>query len=74
MAGFLRRITIPDDFANRVVNIYLSEKGDPFELMTQYPEGKPAYSPRLLAKKLPCINIPTTPTSSTWRCGSTTAG
>ena len=56
--------------ANRVVNIYMSEKGDPFEIMTQYPEGKPAYSPRLLAPKLPVINIPTTPTSAMHRAGA----
>ena len=56
--------------ANRVVNIYMSEKGDPFEIMTQYPEGKPAYSPRLMAPKLPVINIPTTPTSAMNRAGA----
>jgi alcohol dehydrogenase class IV len=56
--------------ANRVVAIYLAEKGDPFAIMTQYPEGKPAYSPRLMAPKLPIINIPTTPTSAMNRSGS----
>lgn len=56
--------------ANRVVAIYLAEKGDPFALMTQYPEGKPAYSPRLMAPKLPIINIPTTPTSAMNRSGA----
>jgi len=45
----------------RVVAILLAEKGDPFELMTQYPEGKPAYSPRLNAPKPPIINVATTP-------------
>ena len=55
--------------ANRVVAIYLAEKGDPFQIMTQYPEGKPAYSPRLMAPKLPVINIPTTPTSAMNRSG-----
>src|SRR5579863_5262939 len=49
--------------ATRAVAIFLAESGDPLQLMTQYPEGKPAYSPRLLAPKLPIINIPTTPTS-----------
>ena len=44
--------------AVRVVAVYLGEGGSPFELMTQYPEGKPAYSPRLMAPKLPIINVP----------------
>ena len=56
--------------ATRVVAIYLAEAGDPFALMTQYPEGKPAYSPRLLAPKLPIINVPTTPTSAMHRSGA----
>lgn len=56
--------------ANRVVAIYLAEKADPFEIMTQYPDGKPAYSPRLMAPKLPIINIPTTPTSAMNRSGA----
>ncbi len=56
--------------ATRVVAIYLAEPGDPFEIMTQYPEGKPAYSPRLMAPKLPIINIPTTPNSAVNRGGS----
>jgi alcohol dehydrogenase class IV len=56
--------------AVRAVAIYLAETGDPFEIMTQYPESKPAYSPRLMAPKLPIINIPTTPTSAMNRGGS----
>jgi len=56
--------------ATRVVAIYLAEKASPFEIMTQYPEGKPAYSPRLMAPKPPIINIPTTPTSAMNRAGS----
>lgn len=56
--------------ANRVVAVYLAEPGDPFEIMTQYPEGRPAYSPRLMAPKLPIINIPTTPNSAVNRGGS----
>jgi alcohol dehydrogenase class IV len=56
--------------ATRVVAIYMAESGDPFQIMTQYPEGKPAVSPRLLAPKLPIINIPTTPTSSMHRSGA----
>ena len=54
----------------RAVAIFLGEKGDPYELMTQYPEGKPAVSPRLLAPKLPIINVPTTPTSAMNRAGT----
>ncbi|MFH3579288.1 iron-containing alcohol dehydrogenase, partial [Acinetobacter baumannii] len=50
--------------AVRAVAIFMAETGDPFALMTQYPEGRPAYSPRLLAPKPPIINIPTTPTSA----------
>jgi alcohol dehydrogenase class IV len=56
--------------ATRVVAIYMAESGDPFQIMTQYPEGKPAYSPRLLAPKLPIVNIPTTPTSAMHRSGA----
>lgn len=56
--------------AVRVVDVFLCEEGDPFDLMTQYPEGKPAVSPRLNAPKLPIINIPTTPTSAMNRGGS----
>ena len=54
----------------RVIAILLGENGDPFELMTQYPEGKPAYSPRLMAPKPPIINVVTTPTSAMNRAGS----
>ena len=56
--------------AVRAVAIFLAEAGDPFALMTQYPEGKPAYSPRLMAPKPPIINIPTTPTSAMNRAGT----
>ena len=56
--------------ATRVVAIFMAEPGDPFQIMTQYPEGKPAYSPRLLAPKPPIINIPTTPTSAMNRSGA----
>jgi alcohol dehydrogenase class IV len=56
--------------ATRVVAIFMAEPGDPFQIMTQYPEGKPAYSPRLLAPKPPIINIPTTPTSAMHRSGA----
>ena len=56
--------------AVRAVAIFLGETGDPFALMTQYPEDKPAYSPRLLAPKPPIINIPTTPNSAMNRAGT----
>ena len=56
--------------ATRAVAIFMAEPGDPFQIMTQYPEGKPAYSPRLIAPKPPIINIPTTPTSAMNRAGT----
>jgi alcohol dehydrogenase class IV len=56
--------------ATRAVAIFLAEPADPFQIMTQYPDGRPAYSPRLLAPKLPIINIPTTPTSAMNRAGT----
>ena len=56
--------------ATRAVAIFLGEDRDPFELMTQYPADKPAYSPRLAAPKLPIVNIPTTPTSAMNRAGT----
>ena len=56
--------------ATRAVAIFMAEPDDPFQIMTQYPEGKPAYSPRLLAPKPPIINIPTTPTSAMNRAGT----
>jgi alcohol dehydrogenase class IV len=54
----------------RVVAILMAEKGNAFELMTQYPEGKPAYSPRLMAPKPPIANVLTTPTNAMNRAGS----
>jgi alcohol dehydrogenase class IV len=54
----------------RVIAILLAEKGDPYTLMTQYPPGKPAFSPRLMAPKPPIINVVTTPTSAMNRGGS----
>jgi alcohol dehydrogenase class IV len=56
--------------ATRAVAIFMAEPGDPFRIMTQYPEGKPAYSPRLLAPKPPIVNIPTTPNSAMNRAGT----
>ncbi|MCH9672920.1 MAG: iron-containing alcohol dehydrogenase [Gammaproteobacteria bacterium] len=54
----------------RVVSILLSEAGDPYDLMTQYPENAPAHSPRLTAPKIPIFNVVTTPTSAMNRGGS----
>ena len=56
--------------AARAVDIFLCEAGRPFDLMTQYPEGGRAVSPRLNAPKLPIINIVTTPTSAMNRAGT----
>jgi alcohol dehydrogenase class IV len=56
--------------ATRAVAIFMAEAGDPFDIMTQYPEDRPAYSPRLLAPKPPIVNIPTTPTSAMNRAGT----
>lgn len=56
--------------AGRAVAIFLAESGDPFEIMTQYPEGKPAHSPRLEAPKPPIINIVTTPNTAMNRAGT----
>jgi alcohol dehydrogenase class IV len=54
----------------RVVAILLAEDGDPYDLMTQYPDGKPAYSPRLMAPKPPIVNVVTTPNTAMNRGGS----
>jgi hypothetical protein len=43
--------------ATRVVAILLAEKGAPHDLITQYPDNAPAISPKLLAPKLPIINV-----------------
>jgi alcohol dehydrogenase class IV len=56
--------------ATRAVAIFLAEPGDPSQIMTQYPVGRPAFSPRLNAPKPPIINIPTTPTSAMNRAGT----
>lgn len=56
--------------ATRAVSIFLSETGDPFDLMTQYPESGRPVSPRLEAPKVPIVNIPTTPTSAMNRAGT----
>ena len=56
--------------AARAVDIFLCEAGSPAQIMTQYPEGGRAFSPRLNAPKLPVINIVTTPTSAMNRAGT----
>jgi len=56
--------------ATRVVAILLAEKGAPHDLITQYPDNAPAISPKLLAPKLPIINVLTVPTSAQNRGGS----
>ena len=56
--------------AVRVVDVFLCEDRDHFEMMTQYPQGKPAVSPRLNAPKLPIVNVVTSPTGAMNRGGS----
>lgn len=56
--------------AARAVDIFLCEDGDPYDIMTQYPPGCRPYSPRLNARKLPIINVVTTPTSAMNRAGT----
>jgi alcohol dehydrogenase class IV len=56
--------------AVRVVAILLAEKGEPHALCTQYPQGQPARSVKLLRPKLPIVNVCTTPTSAAARAGS----
>lgn len=54
----------------RATVILLAEKGSAYELMTQYPEGRPPVSPRLMAPKLPIVNVLTTPTTAMNRAGT----
>ncbi len=56
--------------AARVVVILLAEEGAPHDLITQYPADGPAISPKLLAPKLPIVNVLTLPTSAQFRGGS----
>jgi alcohol dehydrogenase class IV len=56
--------------ATRVVAILLAETRPVEELITQYPENAPAISPKLLAPKLPIINVLTAGTSAQNRAGS----
>jgi alcohol dehydrogenase class IV len=56
--------------ATRVVAILLAEKRPVEELITQYPEHGPAVSPKLLAPKIPIVNVLTAATSAQNRGGS----
>ena len=56
--------------ATRVVAILLAETAPPETLCTQYPEHGPAISPKLLAPKLPIVNVLTAATSAQNRAGS----
>lgn len=56
--------------ATRVVAILLAEEKPPEELMTQYPPTGPAISPKLLARKLPIVNVLTFATSAQNRAGA----
>jgi len=56
--------------ATRVVAILLAESMPPEHLCTQYPEHGPAISPKLLAPKMPIINVLTAATSAQNRAGS----
>jgi alcohol dehydrogenase class IV len=60
--------------ATRVVAILLAETRPVEELITQYPENGPAISPKLLAPKLPIINVLTAGTSAQNRAGSAVKG
>jgi alcohol dehydrogenase class IV len=60
--------------ATRVVAILLAEERPIEELITQYPEQGPAISPKLLAPKLPIINVLTAATSAQNRAGSAVKG
>ncbi len=54
----------------RVVAVLLAEKAPVNQLITQYPDNAPAISPRLLAPKLPIINVLTAATTAQNRAGS----
>jgi len=54
----------------RIVTILLAENRPIEELVTQYPDHGPAISPKLLAAKLPIVNVLTAPTTAQNRAGS----
>jgi alcohol dehydrogenase class IV len=54
----------------RVVAVLLAEKAPVDQLITQYPDNAPAISPKLLASKLPIINVLTAATTAQNRAGS----
>lgn len=54
----------------RVVAILLAEQAPVEQLITQYPDNAPAISPKLLAPKLPIINVLTAATTAQNRAGS----
>jgi len=54
----------------RVVAILLAEQAPVERLITQYPDNAPAISPKLLAPKLPIINVLTAATTAQNRAGS----
>jgi alcohol dehydrogenase class IV len=56
--------------ATRVIAILLAEQRPVEELITQYPEHGPAISPKLMAAKIPIINVLTAATSAQNRAGS----
>lgn len=56
--------------ATRVVAILLAETRPVHELITQYPENAPAISPKLMAPKVPIVNVLTAATSAQNRGGS----
>jgi len=60
--------------ATRVVAILLAETRPVEELITQYPDNAPAISPKLLAPKLPIINVLTAGTTAQNRGGSAVKG
>lgn len=54
----------------RVVAILMAETAPVDQLITQYPDNAPAISPKLLAPKLPIINVATAATTAQNRGGS----
>ncbi|MCI0801093.1 MAG: iron-containing alcohol dehydrogenase, partial [Chloroflexi bacterium] len=54
----------------RGITILLAEKGTAQELCTQYSQGKPPVSPRLMAPKIPNFIVLTTATTAATRAGT----